>query len=44
MNFVVSPDEVRTAFGLTGVVYLSRYSATHNRLNDHAALLLSSVG
>jgi hypothetical protein len=21
MNFVVPPDEVRTAFGLTGVVY-----------------------
>ncbi|MER7665365.1 SUKH-4 family immunity protein [Streptomyces sp. NPDC096193] len=44
MNFVVSPDEVRIAFGLTGVVYLPRYRATHNRLNDYAALLLSSVG
>ncbi|MFG3369624.1 SUKH-4 family immunity protein [Streptomyces sp. NPDC048156] len=44
MNFVVSPDEVRTAFGLTGVVYFPRYSAPHNQLNDRAALLLSSIG
>lgn len=44
MNFVVSPDEVRTAFGLTGVVYFPRYSNPLNQMNDRAALLLSSIG
>jgi SUKH-4 immunity protein of toxin-antitoxin system len=44
MNFAVSPDEVRTAFGLTGVVYFPRYGTPHNQLNDRTALLLSSVG
>ncbi|MEU0391876.1 SUKH-4 family immunity protein [Streptomyces sp. NPDC006208] len=44
MSFVVSPDEVRTAFGLTGVVYFPRYSSPHNQMNDRAALLLSSIG
>ncbi|MEU3302012.1 SUKH-4 family immunity protein [Streptomyces sp. NPDC006678] len=44
MNFVVSPDDVRTAFGLTGVVYFPRYSNPHNQMNDRAALLLSSIG
>ncbi|MFF7203080.1 SUKH-4 family immunity protein [Streptomyces sp. NPDC008141] len=44
MNFAVSPDEVRSAFGLTGVVYFPRCSAPHNPLNDRAARLLSSIG
>ncbi|MEJ8640108.1 SUKH-4 family immunity protein [Streptomyces sp. MS2.AVA.5] len=44
MNFAVTPDEVRTAFGLTGVVYFPRYNTPHNQINDRAALLLSSIG
>ncbi|MCX5441047.1 SUKH-4 family immunity protein [Streptomyces sp. NBC_00056] len=44
MNFVLSPDGVRTAFGLSGVVYFPRYSDPNNQLNDAAALLLSSIG
>ncbi|MFD0118121.1 SUKH-4 family immunity protein [Streptomyces sp. NPDC058320] len=44
MNFAVTPDEVRTVFGLSGVVFFPRYNAVHNRMNDRTALLLSSVG
>ncbi|MEV6782064.1 SUKH-4 family immunity protein [Streptomyces sp. NPDC051098] len=44
MNFAVTPDEVRTAFGLTGVVYFPRYNTPQNQINDRAALLLSSIG
>lgn len=44
MNFAVTPDEVRTAFGLSGVVYFPRYDAAHNRVNERTALLLGSVG
>uniref|UniRef100_A0AAU3GJV8 SUKH-4 family immunity protein n=1 Tax=Streptomyces sp. NBC_01401 TaxID=2903854 RepID=A0AAU3GJV8_9ACTN len=44
MNFAVTADEVRTVFGLTGVVHFPRYDAPHNRVNDRAALLLSTVG
>lgn len=44
MNFVVTPDEVRAAFGLTGVTYFPRYSAAHHQVNARTALLLSSIG
>lgn len=44
MNFAVTPDEVRTAFGLSGVAYFPRYSAAHNQVNERSALFLSSVG
>jgi hypothetical protein len=44
MNFAVTADEVRTAFGLAGVVYFPRYSAQHNRLNTRTTHLLSTVG
>ncbi|NGO75227.1 hypothetical protein G6045_05970 [Streptomyces sp. YC504] len=44
MNFVVSADEVRAAFGLTGVVYFPRYSSPHHQLNDRTAQLLSGIG
>ncbi|GAA2310811.1 SUKH-4 family immunity protein [Streptomyces kunmingensis] len=44
MNFVVSPGEVRAAFGLTGVIYFPRHSAAHHQLDGRATLLLSSVG
>ncbi|MFE6132056.1 SUKH-4 family immunity protein [Streptomyces sp. NPDC056437] len=44
MNFAMTPDEVRTAFGLKRVVYFPHCSAQHNQINDRAALLLSSVG
>ncbi|MFJ8862383.1 hypothetical protein ACIRD8_28630 [Streptomyces sp. NPDC102451] len=44
MNFAITADEVRTVFGLTGVVHFPRYDVPHNRVNDRAALLLSTVG
>lgn len=44
MTLAITPDEVRSVFGLTGVVHFPRYDAPHNRLNDRAALLLSTVG
>ncbi|MCX5443653.1 SUKH-4 family immunity protein [Streptomyces sp. NBC_00056] len=44
MNFAVTPDEVRTVFGLSGVVFFPRCNAMHSRMNDRTALLLSSVG
>jgi hypothetical protein len=44
MNFKVTPDEVRNAFGLSGVVYFPRYTSPHNRMNERTARLLSSVG
>ncbi|MET7370429.1 SUKH-4 family immunity protein [Streptomyces sp. NPDC005566] len=44
MNFAVTADEVRAAFGLTGVVHLPRYDTPHNRVDARTALLLSTVG
>ncbi|TXL84723.1 SUKH-4 family immunity protein [Streptomyces sp. IB2014 016-6] len=44
MNFGVTPDEVLTTFGLSGVVYFPRYKAAHHQVNDRTALFLSSVG
>ncbi|MFD5124088.1 SUKH-4 family immunity protein [Streptomyces sp. NPDC058385] len=44
MNFAVTPDEVRTVFGLSGLVFFPRCNATHNRMNDRTVFLLSSVG
>ncbi|MDX2407321.1 SUKH-4 family immunity protein [Streptomyces microflavus] len=44
MNFAVTADDVRSAFGLTGVVHFPRYNAPHNQLNDRTALFLSSIG
>ncbi|MFJ3616208.1 SUKH-4 family immunity protein [Streptomyces hydrogenans] len=43
-NFAVTADEVRTAFGLTGVVHYPRYNAPHIRLDARTAHLLSTVG
>ncbi|MFB6828392.1 SUKH-4 family immunity protein [Streptomyces hydrogenans] len=44
MNFAVTADEVRTAFGLTSVVYFPRYTTPHLRLDTRTAHLLSTVG
>ncbi|WP_354596208.1 SUKH-4 family immunity protein [Streptomyces sp. JL1001] len=44
MKFVITADEVRSVFGLSGVVHFPRHDAPHNRLNDRAARLLSAVG
>ncbi|MET8883566.1 SUKH-4 family immunity protein [Streptomyces rubiginosohelvolus] len=44
MKFVITADDVRSVFGLTGVVPFPRYDAPHNRLDDRVALLLSTVG
>uniref|UniRef100_UPI0004CB076B SUKH-4 family immunity protein n=1 Tax=Streptomyces sp. NRRL WC-3725 TaxID=1463933 RepID=UPI0004CB076B len=44
MNFAVTADDVRSVFGLTGVVHFPRYDAPHNRLNYRTASLLSSIG
>ncbi|MFF5454717.1 SUKH-4 family immunity protein [Streptomyces sp. NPDC012950] len=44
MNFVVTADEVRTVFGLTGVVRFPRYRTPHNSLDTRTAHLLSDVG
>ncbi|WP_030543260.1 SUKH-4 family immunity protein [Streptomyces albus] len=44
MNFAVTPDEVRTAFGLSGVTYFPRYGAAHNQVNGRTALFLGNVG
>ncbi|MEV6703101.1 hypothetical protein AB0M68_39315 [Streptomyces sp. NPDC051453] len=37
MNFAVTPDEVRTVFGLAGVVFFPHYNAMHSRMNDRTA-------
>ncbi|MEV8408608.1 SUKH-4 family immunity protein [Streptomyces niveus] len=44
MNFAVTPDAVRTAFGLAGVVHFPRYDAVRNHVDDRTALFLSCVG
>ncbi|MCC8479671.1 SUKH-4 family immunity protein [Streptomyces globisporus] len=44
MNFAFTADDVRSVFGLSGVVHFPRYDAPHNRLDDRTALLLSTVG
>ncbi|PSK70728.1 hypothetical protein C6W96_20740 [Streptomyces sp. CS149] len=44
MAFAITADEVRSVFGLTGVVHFPRYDAPGNRLDDRTALLLSAVG
>ncbi|MFE5729944.1 SUKH-4 family immunity protein [Streptomyces sp. NPDC056528] len=44
MKFAVTADEVRTVFGLTGIVHFPRYSTPHNHLDTRTAYLLSSVG
>ncbi|UCA50884.1 SUKH-4 family immunity protein [Streptomyces sp. WA6-1-16] len=44
MKFVITADEVRSVFGLSGVVHFPRHDAPHNRLNDRTARLLSAVG
>ncbi|MFD8013553.1 SUKH-4 family immunity protein [Streptomyces sp. NPDC058955] len=40
----ITADEVRTAFGLTGVVHHPRYGTPHTRLDARTAHLLSTVG
>ncbi|MFI8326941.1 SUKH-4 family immunity protein [Streptomyces sp. NPDC085529] len=44
MNLAVTADEVRAAFGLTGVVYFPHYTAPRNRLDARTAHLLSAIG
>ncbi|WP_432060961.1 SUKH-4 family immunity protein [Streptomyces sp. S1] len=44
MTFVVTADEVRTVFGLTGVVRFPHYRTPHNSLDTRTAHLLSDVG
>ncbi|EST25080.1 SUKH-4 family immunity protein [Streptomyces niveus] len=44
MDFAVTPDEVITTFGLSGVVYFPRYNTAHHQVNDRTALFLSGVG
>ncbi|WP_408992583.1 SUKH-4 family immunity protein [Streptomyces sp. 1268] len=44
MNFAFTADDVRSVFGLSGVVHFPRYDAPHNRLDDRTALLLSTLG
>ncbi|GAA3092389.1 hypothetical protein GCM10017562_74600 [Streptomyces roseofulvus] len=44
MDFAVTADEVRAAFGPTGVVYCPRYTTPHHRLDARTAHLLSTVG
>ncbi|MEV8352008.1 SUKH-4 family immunity protein [Streptomyces niveus] len=44
MNFAVTPDAVRAAFGLAGVVHFPRYDAVRNHVDDRTALFLSCVG
>ncbi|MFI7236893.1 SUKH-4 family immunity protein [Streptomyces cyaneofuscatus] len=44
MNFAVTAHDVRSVFGLTGVVHFPRYDAPHSRLNERTALFLSSIG
>ncbi|MGA5045219.1 SUKH-4 family immunity protein [Streptomyces arboris] len=44
MNFAVTADDVRSVFGLTGVVHFPRYDAPHNRLNYRTASFMSSIG
>ncbi|GGX31646.1 hypothetical protein GCM10010297_61370 [Streptomyces malachitofuscus] len=44
MRFAVSPDELVSAFGLTGVVYFPRHDGPSNRLDSRTADFLSGVG
>ncbi|MFF9082108.1 SUKH-4 family immunity protein [Streptomyces rubiginosohelvolus] len=44
MKFAITADDVRSVFGLTGVVHFPRYDAPRNRLDDRTALFLSTVG
>lgn len=44
MTFAVTPDAVRSAFGLSGVVYFPRYDAVRQHVGDRTAHFLSSVG
>ncbi|MFF7496883.1 hypothetical protein [Streptomyces rubiginosohelvolus] len=43
MKFAVTADDVRSVFGLTGVVHFPRYDAPRNRLDHRTALFLSTV-
>ncbi|WP_097885545.1 SUKH-4 family immunity protein [Streptomyces sp. st140] len=44
MKFAITADDVRSVFGLTGVVLFPHYDAPHNGLSDRTAHLLSAVG
>ncbi|MFJ9110630.1 SUKH-4 family immunity protein [Streptomyces sp. NPDC102283] len=44
MNSLLTADDVRSVFGLTGVVHFPRYEAPHHRLDDRTALVLSTIG
>ncbi|MFF3312835.1 SUKH-4 family immunity protein [Streptomyces sp. NPDC002952] len=44
MSFAVTPDELLSTFGLSGVVYYPRYASPDNQLEPRTANFLSSVG
>ncbi|MFE0276130.1 SUKH-4 family immunity protein [Streptomyces sp. NPDC058992] len=44
MSFAVSPDELLSTFGLSGIVYFPRYQSPDNRLDTRTADFLSRVG
>uniref|UniRef100_A0AAU1TYE4 SUKH-4 family immunity protein n=1 Tax=Streptomyces sp. NBC_00119 TaxID=2975659 RepID=A0AAU1TYE4_9ACTN len=44
MNFAVTPDEILSTFGLSGVVYFPRYQTPPNHLDPRTADFLGSVG
>ncbi|MFF4855019.1 SUKH-4 family immunity protein [Streptomyces rubiginosohelvolus] len=44
MKFALTADDVRSVFGLSGVVHFPCYDAPRNRLDDRTALFLSTVG
>ncbi|MGW6286951.1 SUKH-4 family immunity protein [Streptomyces sp. NPDC055107] len=44
MKSALTADDVRSVFGLTGVVHFPRYDAPHHRLDDRTAFVLSAIG
>ncbi|MGQ4361722.1 SUKH-4 family immunity protein [Streptomyces sp. SAS_272] len=44
MSFAVTPDELLSTFGLSGVVHFPRYESPDNRLDTRTADFLSCVG
>ncbi|MER5222105.1 SUKH-4 family immunity protein [Streptomyces flaveus] len=44
MSFAVTPDEILSTFGLSGVVYFPRYKSPDNQLDTRTADFLSQVG
>ncbi|MGX1274887.1 SUKH-4 family immunity protein [Streptomyces phaeoluteigriseus] len=44
MSFAVTPDELRSTFGLSGVVYFPRYEVPDSQLDTRTTDFLSQVG